>query len=687
MDFLTQNIRNVAVLGHQGTGKTTLVESLFAITAKKDKGSIEKKNTISDFTTEEKNRLTSCSLAVVPVEYNGYKINLIDIPGNDDFIYEAIGVAKMIKGAILLVDASKGLEVETIKHYKLLKKRGIPTIIYMNKMDKSEAKFEEVFEEISTKLSKNCVPFCLPIGHDANFDGFINVVDLKARKYNGKECVDDVIHDDKREKVLELHSKITERVALTDDALLDKFFSGEALTMEEIHTGLRKGVLNSDLTPVLVGSALNNVGLHTMLDMIISYMPNPDDLKPYEGTDEKGNTIIRKTESSEPFSAYIFKTTVNPYSGTINIMKVNSGVLHVGDEVYCPNINETKKISTLFYVRGKEQIPCESVQAGDICAVSKLDDIEYGYTLCDKNNIIKYEPVKLPTAVYFRSLEVVNKKDEDKLNQALAKTLKESPCIELKRNTETKQLLIGGTSETHLVYIAEKLKNTYDVTVNLGVPKVVYRETIKGSAEADGRYVKQSGGSGFFGVVKMRFLPNDTEENVFTEEVFGGSVPKQYFPAVEKGFFESMQQGLLAGFPVVGVKTILLEGKYHPVDSNELAFKMAAILAFKDAYPKCKPTILEPIMKITVNVDNQFIGDIMSDLTTRRGRIMNMEQLNDDTQNIIALVPEAEILDYVTKLRVITQGSGFFNREFDSFQEVPNYLVEKVLKENSLLNK
>ncbi len=686
MDFLANNIRDVVVLGHQGSGKTSLVEAVYAVANnKKDKGSIEKKNTISDFTVEEKNRLTSCSLSVVNLAYQNYKMNLIDIPGNDDFIYEAIGVTKIVKGAILVIDASQGVQVETVKHYKLLKKRGIPTIIFVNKMDKEEVNFDDVLSNIQTKISKTCVPFCLPIGHEHNFDGFINVVDLKARKYNGVECVDDVIHDDKKEKVLELHNMITEQVALTDDALLDKFFAGETLTMDEIHTGLRKGVLNGDLTPVLVGCALKNIGIHTLLNMLISYLPAPNDLKPFACTDANGNEIVRKTEDSEPFSAYIFKTTVNPYSGVVSILKVNSGTLKLGDEVYCPNNGQSYKVNTLFFVNGNSQENTNIVHAGDICGISKIDDLENGYTICDKNNVAKYEPAHLPTAVYFKSLEVENKKDEEKINNALSKILKESPCVELKRNHETKQLLIGGLSDSHIAYIAERIKNTYNITVTLGEPKVVYRETIKASAEAEGRYIKQSGGSGFYGVVVMRFSPS--EKNEFTEEIFGGSVPKSYFPAVEKGFYESLQQGLLAGFPVVGVKATLLDGKYHSVDSNELAFKMAAILAFKEAYMKCKPTILEPIMKITVNVENQYIGNILSDLNLRRARVLNMEELGDDTQNIVALAPESEILDYVTKLRVLTQGSGFFNREFDSFQEVPNYLIDQVLAKNSLLNK
>lgn len=684
MDFFANKIRNVAVLGHQGSGKTSLVEALNSIASGQDKGSIEKKNTISDFLQEERNRLTSCSLSVVPIEYQDHKINLIDIPGNDDFIYEAIGVTRLIKGAILVIDASSGVQVETIKHYKLLKKKGIPTIIYCNKMDKEDIDFDNLLLNIQEHFGKTCIPFCLPLGHEKTFDGFVNVVDLKARKYNGKECVDDEIYDDKKPKVIELHNMIMEQVAVTSDSLLEKFFAGETLTNEEIHTGLRKGVLEGQLTPILVGSSLNNIGLHTLLSMLISYLPNPNDLKPYEGLDKDGKVAIRKTESEEPFSGYIFKTTVDSYNGTISILKVNSGVLKMGDEIYCPNIDKSFKISSLMFIKGKEQTKVNEVQAGDICAISKIDELNTSFTICDKNNPITYKQVSYPTPVYYRAIKIKDKKDEDKLNGVLQKILKESPCIELKRNNETKQLLLGGLSDTHLNYINERIKNNYQMEISFDAPKVVYRETIKVPAQAIGKYVKQSGGSGFYGVVDMKFEPS--EDNVFTEQIFGGSVPKNYFPAIEKGFFEALQSGPLAGFPVVGVKAILLDGKYHPVDSNEQAFKMASILAFKEAYMKCKPTILEPIMKITIHISNNYIGNIQSDLSLRRASILDMNELEGDTE-IVALAPESEILDYATKLRALTQGSGYFNREFDSFKEVPAHLIEKVLKENSLLNK
>jgi elongation factor G len=678
MDFHPSNIRNIAILGHQGSGKTTLSESLNSITENVDAGSIERKNTISDYLPEEKDRLSSCSLSIVPVFYSGYKINLIDIPGNDDFISEALGVTRLIKGAILLIDASKGVEIETIKHYNLLKKRGIPTIIFVNKMDKENVKFDEILENIQSKLGKRCIPFCYPIGRQANFDGFVNVVTLKARKYNGKECVDDVIYDDKKEKVLELHNMISEQVALTDDKLLDKFFSGEALTMEEINTGLRKGVLDGTLCPVLVGSATKKIGLHTLLSMFIEYMPNPCDLKPYTGINKDGDEIERITDDAQPFSAYVFKTLVNSYTGVTTIIKINSGTLSVGDEVLCTSTKQIVKIGALNFLKGETRIPVQKVFAGDIVSIPKLEGVKTGDTLCSQDFPITYVPVKYPTATYFLSIKVSDKKDEDKLNSVLVKIKLEDPCIEFYRNNETAQLLLGGISETHLNYTLEKIKNNYDIKLATEAPKIAYRETIKVKGQAMGRYIKQSGGSGFYGVVEMSFEPSGSDENIFTETVFGGSVPKNYFPAVEKGFFEVVKEGLFAGYPVIGVKATLLDGKYHPVDSNELAFKMAAILAFKEAYPKCQPTLLEPYIKISVNCSEEYVGNIMGDLNQRRARILSMNE-KDGIQEVVAVAPEAEMLDYVSKVRVLTQGSGFFNREFDSYQEVPQYIIDKIL--------
>ena len=685
MDILSENIRNVAVLGHQGCGKTSLVESLYAMTTGNEKGSIEKKNTVSDYLKEEKAKLSSVSTSIVPLYYKDHKINLLDIPGNDDFIFEAISVTSSVKGAVLIVDASSGVQIGTIKHFKMLRKRNIPTLIYINKMDKGEPKFDTVMDDLVSHFGKICVPFTYPLGHESNFDGFVNVVDLKARRYNGKECVDDIIYDDKKAKILELHNTIEEAVAVTDDSLLDKFFGGEALTHEEIHNGLRAAVLNGELVPVIFGSAINNIGCHTIMDMFIDYLPNPTDLNPYEGYDEAGNEITRKTSMDEPFSAYVIKTLVDPYLGVINVLKVDSGTLSMGVEVYCPNIDKSQKITSMFYLEGKKQINTDKAVAGDIVAVSKLNDVLTAHTLCDKANYIKYKETKFPTAVYFKAISLKDKKDEEKLNPILIKLRREDPSIEIKRNVETKQLLIGGLSDSALAFVFEKIKTNYNLDLITDDPKVCYRETIKKEAEAQGKYVKQSGGSGFFGVVVMKFSPSD-EESSFTEEIFGGSVPKNYFPAIEKGFFEALDKGLLAGFPVLNVKATLLDGKYHPVDSNEQAFRMAGVLAFREAYMKCNPTILEPILEVSISVDNKYIGDVLSDLNSRRARVQEVIDKEDETTTIIAYVPESETMNYATILKALTQGSGFFNRKFYAYEEAPAYMRDKIIKENSLLN-
>lgn len=680
--YEAKNIRNIALVGHQGSGKTTLVESLaYCSNLITKKGEITKKNTLSDFTNDEQRKQSSISTSIVPIYHKDHKINLIDLPGNDDFVTEMIGVTRIIKGAVLVIDATMKVQVGTIKAWNTLRKRNIPTFIYINKMDKENVNFDDILSDIREKLGKNAVPFCYPIGHETHFDGFVNVVDLKARKYDGNKCVDDVIYDDKKLKVLELHNMICEAVAGTDDALLEKFFNGENFTMEEIHSGLRKGVLNSDLIPVLVGSASNNIGIHTLLDMFIDYLPNPSDLKPYTAHDLNGNEVSVSTNSDEAFSGYVFKTYVDPYSGIINLLKINSGVLRLNDEVYCSD-GTTQKISNLFNMTGKNLNAINEARSGDIVALTHVDNLRSGMSLSSLKNPIVYPPVKYPTAVIFKAIVLNNKNNEDKIGVALNKIQLEDPSVEIKRNNETKQLLLGGLSETHVNYIIEKLINTYKIPLTTEEPKVVYRESITASCEAEGRYVKQSGGSGFYGIVKMRFEPSDKEE--FEEEVFGGAVPKNYFPAVEKGFFEALKQGQLASFPVIRVKATLVDGKYHSVDSNEMAFKMAAILAFKEAYKKCKPIILEPIMRIVIHVDSKYIGSVISDLNSRRAKILSLEEGEHNVQEIEALVPESEILDYATKLKSLTQASGYFNRSFYTYEKVPDYIQEKIIKENQV---
>ncbi len=679
----SKHIRNIAILGHQGSGKTTLVESLAFCSGLIDKkGEVEKKNTLSDFSIEEQKKLSSISTSIVPIYYDNHKINLIDLPGNDDFVSETLGVTRIIKGAVLVIDAFMKVQVGTIKAWNNLRKRNIPTFIFVNKMDKENVDFEEILSDIREKLGKNAVPFCYPIGHETSFDGFVNVVDLKARKYDGTKCVDAEIYPDKKLKVLELHNMISETVASSDDKLLEKFFDGKEFTREEIHNGLRKGVLDGEFIPVIVGCATKNIGIHTLLNMFIDYLPSPCDLKPYIAYDLKNNEVTRSTSDNELFSGYVFKTYVDAYSGIISLVKINSGVINIGDEVYCSN-GETKRINNMFIMTGKNLKAIEKANAGDIVAFKNLENVKTCYTLSSLKEPIIYQEVKYPTAVIFKALVIKNKNDENKIGIALSKIQLEDPSIEVKRNYETKQLLLGGLSETHLNFIIDKLINAYKIDLTIEKPRIVYRESITASATEEGRYIKQSGGSGFYGVVEMKFEPSNKEE--FYEEVFGGAVPKNYFPAVEKGFYESLKQGQLAGFPVIGVKATLLDGKYHSVDSNEMAFKMAAILAFKEAYMKCKPIILEPIMRIKVNVDSKYIGAVISDLNSRRARIISLEDGEHNIQEIEALVPEAEILDYANKLKSLTQSHGYFNRKFESFEKVPDILKEQVIKENKLI--
>ena len=675
--MVNDKIRNIVILGHLQSGKTTLVESLYSIATGAPKGSVEKGTTISDYTAEEKAKMTSIKSAIVPIVYKDYKMNLIDVPGSDDFIGEAIASISVVKGAVIVIDATSGIEVQTVKHWNMLKKKNIPTIIYVNKMDKEDIHFDNLMDSIRTRFGKTCIPFCYPMGHKDEFDGFVNCVTLKARKYNGKECEDAEIYDEKKAKTFELHNTMIEAVAETSEELMDKFFNGETLTKEEIQTGLRTGVLNGELTPVLVGSATKNIGLHTMLDMFIDYLPNPSDLAPIVGKTADGKDVERKTLNDEPFSAFVFKTIVDPYSGVSSIFKIYSGLIKQGQDVYIPQLSKSVSISQLFTITGGKMTPAQELHAGDIGCITKVEGLETSMTLCDPKNIIIYPKIDFPTAVYFKGLVPKTKQDEDKLSMVLAKIMLEDKSVEIKRNVETNQQLIGTLGLGHLNYILEKMKNSYKLEINTEDVQIVYRETIKARATGNGRYVKQSGGSGFFGVVQMDFEP--AAENNFTEEVFGGAVPKNYFPAVEKGFFEACEKGLLAGYPVIGVHAILKDGKYHPVDSNELAFKMAAILAFKDAYMNCKPTILEPIIKIVVTVSSDVVGDIMSDLNQRRAKIIGMDINSVGNQKITALVPESEIIEYVNDLKSITQGAGFFNREFNSYEEAPQYIQEKLI--------
>ncbi len=681
--YEAKDIRNIALLGHQSSGKTTITEAILNVAGViGKKGEIEKGTTVADFTKEEKSRHISISTSVIPVEYNQHKYNFIDTPGYSDFVGEVNSALSVASGVVIAIDATKGVEVGTEAAWRYVRSQNIPAIIFINKMDKENIKYDNLLADVRDKLGKRAVPFATPIGKSENFEGFVNVVDMKARIYDGEKCVDAEIWEEKKAKVEELHNLIVESVAETNEELMEKYFEGEEFTIEEIHQGLREGVIKGELTPIIIGSAAKNIGIHTLLDMLFDYMPCADEYKKFQGVNpDTNNEVTRDINCNAPFSAFIFKTIMDPFLGQINLFHVRSGRVTRDQEVLISNNGKKVKMGQIYYIRGKEQLQTDEISCGDIGIVVKMTELSTSSTICDPNAPILYPEIDIPRPTLYLAIKPKNKNDEDKLSESLGKLNKEDLTFELVRNRETQQFLLGGQGLMHIEVIIEKLKNNFNVEVTTEDPKVVYRETIKGKAEAEGKHKKQSGGAGQFGHVFIRF-EHCEEDFIFAEEVFGGAVPKNYFPAVEKGLREACEHGILAGFPVIGLKGTLYDGSYHPVDSNEISFKLAAQLAFKEGCKNAQPTILEPIMKIQVTVKDEYIGDIMGDLNKRRGRLLGMEPSEfEKWQTIHALVPQAEALKYAIDLKAMTQASGLFKIEFDHYEEVPQQMQEKIIKE------
>lgn len=679
--YQTNQIRNIALLGHLGSGKTTIAESLLFVSGGlTSKGTIENKNTVSDYMDEEKIKQGSLSTSLIPIEWADMKLNFLDVPGTEELDNEIKQVLNIVKGAILVVDGTKGVEIGTLRLWKQLTAAHVPTVIFVNKMDKENIKFDTVIEDIRNKLGKQAIPFLWPIGKEADFEGFVNCVEMKAFVFDDKGTKKEVeIWEEKRDKIDSVREMLLESVAETSEDLLEKYFGGEEISQEEINQGLQHGIKNGELIPILLGSATKNIGISNMLDMLIEFLPKPEDLKPLKGINPKSDEAVkRQTLSSEPFSGFVFKTMIDPFVGAINLIKVNSGSIKTGQEIYIGNTGKTEKIGALFTMVGKKQVPLDEVVAGDICAVSKLDDIHTNFTISDPKNPIVYPDVKILKPTIYIAITPKNRQDEDKISTALNRLNIEDPSFETIRNKETNQLLLGGLGMTHINYVIDRMRNVFKVEVTQEESKVVYRETIKKRVEAEGKHKKQSGGAGQFGHVWIRFEPS-TEIFEFHEEVFGGAVPKNYFPAVEKGLLETFEHGPLAGFPVINVKSTLYDGSYHPVDSNEISFKLAASLAFKKAVETAGPTILEPILKLTITVNEQYVGDVMGDMNKRRGRVLGMLQSHEG-HIVEAEAPESEVLSYAIDLKAMTQGSGSFQREFLRYEEVPAHLIPGIIE-------
>ena len=681
-DYKTNKLRNLALVGHSGAGKTSLTESLLYFTKAINRvGKVADGNTVSDYEKQEIKRKISIQTSIIPVEYKDYKVNFIDAPGFFDFEGEVLNALRASESALFVIDGENGIEVGTEKYWKYTENISLPRIIFVNKLDKENAKLNQVVSDLHIDFSKKIIPLTLTLGEGENFEGLIDVIGKKAFKYVDGKVEEVEIPEIRVEEVNAVYEEIQEVVAESDDELMDKYFSGESFTEEEFKEGFRKAIINGNAVPLVAGSLEKNIGLDLLMDVITKYMPSPDHKAANIGFRVTDDYEEFEVSEDSPFSAVVFKTIADPFLGKISIFKVLSGAIKKDQNFYDISKDKELKASNIFYLRGKDQYKTEKIVAGDIGAFSKQDILQTGDSLCTKESPIEYKKIKYPRPVLYYAIEAESKNDEDKISAALKKLSEEDPTFEDRRDAETHQEVLAGLGNVQLEVLMDKLKENYSVNTKIVDLKIPYRETIKGKSDVQGKHKKQSGGAGQYGDVFIRFEPCD-EEFVFDEEVFGGAVPKNYFPAVEKGLRDSMDEGPLAGYKVVGIKATLYDGSYHPVDSNEQAFKSAARLAFKKGIVEAKPILLEPIMKLEIKVDEKYMGDVMGDMNKRRGKILGMEPQEDGSQIISALAPESEVLKYSIDLRSMTQARGSFSMEFDKYEEVPKEITEKIIEEN-----
>lgn len=640
--YTSETIRNVALVGHGGCGKTTFLESALLATGVIDRlGKVEDGNTVSDYDKMEVEKGFSINTSIVPVEWKNSKINFIDTPGYFDFIGEVNAALRASEAAVILVDAGAGIQVGTEHAWKSCERYKMPRFIVINKRDKDEFDFYKTFDELKAKFGDTLIPFSWPLS-------------------------------------AEIDEELKEAIAMTDDALMEKYFNGDDFSDEEIKKGLVKGISEGGIVPVCSSAFSLGHGIEGLLDLLVTYVPTPLQHGPYQGFNDKNEPVERMCVVDASPSAFVFKTIVDPFVGKISVMKVVTGKLTSGMEILNDRTGKTEKLGKLFFLRGKEQQELNYAEAGDIVAVAKLQNTLSGDTLCDKNDVIRYLPLDFPSPSLYVAIEAAEQKDEDKVFSGLSRLREEDPSFVVERNNETHQTLLGGQGEMQLNIIMAKLKDRFGVSVKTIPQKIAYRETIKGNSDVQGKHKKQSGGAGQYGDVHIRFSPSQ-EEFEFTESLFGGSIPKNYVPAVEKGLIESMEKGPLAGCKVVNVKADLYDGSYHDVDSNEMAFKIAASLAFKKGIKEAKPVLLEPVMHLDIFVPDDYMGDVMGDMNKRRGKILGMEPQPDGTQKLMAEAPQAELFDYAITLRSMTQARGTFSMKFERYEEVPAQIAQKII--------
>lgn len=678
--YTTEKIRNVVLLGHGGSGKTSLAEAfgyLSGITSRM--GKVEDGNTISDYGKEEQKRKFSISSSLIPIEWEGYKINVIDTPGYFDFVGEVEEAVSAAGAAVIVVNGKAGVEVGTLKAWELCEKYKLPRIIYVSNMDIDNASFRQVVEDMTNLFGKRMAPFHLPIRENEKFVGYINVISETGNRWQGKDVIPCDIPDYNRPNLKLCRDTLMEAVAETSEEFMERYFSGETFSEAEIRAALRTNVCDCSIVPMTMGSNVLCQGVYTLLDDIIKYLPSPEN-REVAGINMKTNEIYHADyDFAKAKSAYIWKTIVDPFIGKYSLIKVNSGVLKTDDLIYNVDRDIEEKIGRIYVLVGNKPVEVSELHAGDIGALAKLTAARTGNSLSTRTTTIKYGKFEISTPYTYMRYKPKNKADVDKISQALQKIGHEDLTMKSVNDAENHQMLLYGMGDQHLEVIVSRLLNEYKVEIELMKPKVAYRETIKKTSDVEYKYKKQSGGHGQYGHVKMRFMPSGDLEKPyeFEQEVVGGAVPKNFFPAVEKGLQESVGRGPLAAYPVVGVKAVLYDGSYHPVDSSEMAFKMATIQAFKKGVMEAGPVLLEPIASLKVTVPDAYTGDIMGDLNKRRGRVLGMNPLPGGKQVIEADIPMSSLFGYCTDLRSMTGGRGEYTYELTRYEQAPSDVQEK----------
>ncbi|MEC2075515.1 elongation factor G [Metabacillus fastidiosus] len=686
-EFSLENTRNIGIMAHIDAGKTTTTERILYYTGKIHKiGETHEGGAQMDWMEQEQERGITITSAATTAQWKGNRVNIIDTPGHVDFTVEVERSLRVLDGAVAVLDAQSGVEPQTETVWRQATTYGVPRVVFVNKMDKIGADFIYSIGTLHDRLQANAHPIQLPIGAEDQFEGIIDLVEMKATFYGndlGTDIEEREIPEEYLDQANEYREKLVEAVAELDEDLMEKYLGGEELTNEEIRVAIRKGTLSVEFFPVVCGSAFKNKGVQKMLDAVIDYLPAPTDVPAIKGTvPGTEEEVVRESDDEGPFSALAFKVMTDPFVGKLTFFRVYSGTLNSGSYIQNSTKGKRERVGRILQMHANSREEISVVHSGDIAAAVGLKDTTTGDTLCDDKNPVILESMQFPEPVIQLSVEPKSKADQDKMSTALQKLQEEDPTFRAHTDPETGQTIIAGMGELHLDVLVDRMKREFKVEANVGAPQVAYRETFRGSARVEGKFARQSGGRGQFGHVWIEFEPNEEGKGFeFENKIVGGVVPREYIPAVGAGLEDSMQNGVLAGYPLVDIKAALVDGSYHDVDSSEMAFKIAASLALKNAASKCNPVILEPVMKVEVVIPEEYMGDTMGGITARRGRVEGMEA-RGNAQVVRAMVPLSEMFGYATSLRSNTQGRGVFTMTFDHYEEVPKSVSEEIIKKN-----